>query len=152
VANVLSTTRRAPAAAATCASAVMSAMPSSGLVGVSVQMTLVFGRTAARAAPTSARSTVVYSTPQSAMTLSSSRNVPPYASPPRMTWSPGRVMARSAMSAAAMPDANESACLPPSSEASASSSAVRVGFAVREYSYPPSRRPPTPSWAKVDVA
>ena len=33
-----------------------------------------------------------------------------------------------------MPDANASACRPPSSEASDSSSAVRVGLAVREYS------------------
>ena len=33
-----------------------------------------------------------------------------------------------------MPDAKASACRPPSSEASASSSAMRVGFAVREYS------------------
>jgi hypothetical protein len=51
-----------------------------------------------------------------------------------------------------MPEAKASPCRPPSSAASASSSAVRVGFAVREYSYPPSRTPPTPSCWNVDVA
>ena len=43
----------------------MSAMPSSGLVGVSHQRIVVFGRIAARTASTSAVSTAVYSTPQS---------------------------------------------------------------------------------------
>ena len=50
-ANVLSTTSRAPAASrATSATAAMSAMPSSGLVGVSHQITRVSGRSAARSA------------------------------------------------------------------------------------------------------
>ena len=53
-ANVLSTTSRAPASWATSASTAMSAMPSSGFVGVSTQTTLVSpGRIAARTASAS---------------------------------------------------------------------------------------------------
>ena len=47
---MLSTTSSAPASCATAASAAMSAMPSSGLVGVSTQMIFVLGRIAARTA------------------------------------------------------------------------------------------------------
>ena len=64
-------------ARATSATAAMSAMPSSGFVGVSHQTTRVVGRSAARRASRSARSTGVYSTPHGASTLSTSRNVPP---------------------------------------------------------------------------
>ena len=61
-------------------------------------------------------------------------------------WSPGRRTARSTASVADIPDAKARAYRPPSSSARHCSSAVRVGFPVREYSYP-LRRPPTPSWA-----
>ena len=60
---MLSTTSRACASRATSATAAMSAMPSSGLVGVSHQIARVSGRSAARSAPTSARSTGVYAMP-----------------------------------------------------------------------------------------
>ena len=63
-----------------------------------------------------------------------SRNVPPYASPPRTTWSPGRQTVRSRVSSAASPDAKASAVVPSSSAASASCSAVRVGLPLRLYS------------------
>ena len=51
-AKVLSTTSRAPASWATPASASMSAIPSNGLVGVSIHTILVSGRMAARTAST----------------------------------------------------------------------------------------------------
>ena len=76
-ANVLSTTSSAPAAPAMSANAAMSAMPSSGLVGVSHQITFVVGRTAARTAARSASGTEVYSRPQFVSTRATSRNVPP---------------------------------------------------------------------------
>src|SRR3954465_14819036 len=76
-ANVLSTTSRAPTSFVTDATAAVSAIPSNGLVGVSHQTTRVVGRSAARRASTSPRSTGVYSTPHGASTLSTSRNVPP---------------------------------------------------------------------------
>ena len=74
---MLSTTSRAPASCATPASAAMSAMLSSGLVGVSHQISRVLGRIAARTAAMSARLTVVCSIPQCGNTLSTKRNVPP---------------------------------------------------------------------------
>jgi hypothetical protein len=124
----------------------MSPMLSSGLVGVSTQITLVFGRIAARTASTLDTWAGVYSMPQSESTLSTSRKVPPYASSGITRWSPGRSVARSTASVAAMPEANARPNRPPSSAARHSSSAVRVGLPVREYSYP-ARMPPTPSWA-----
>src|SRR5690348_15713903 len=66
-------------------------------------------------------------------------------------WSPGRSSTRSRTSEAPMPEPNAKPCRPPSSAARHSCRAVRVGFAEREYSYPP-RSPPTPSWAKVELA
>ena len=54
------------------------------------------------------------------------------------------------MSSAASPEANAKARAPPSTAASASSSAVRVGLPEREYSYPP-RSPPTPSCLYVET-
>src|SRR6266702_3546385 len=67
------------------------------------------------------------------------------------TWSPGRHTVRRKTSVAAIPEANARANRPFSSAARHSSSAVRVGLPVREYSKP-ERRPPTPSWAYVEVA
>src|SRR5215469_2628884 len=58
-ANVLSTTSSAPASWAMSASAAMSAMPSSGLVGVSHHTTRVVGRSAARTASRSESATGV---------------------------------------------------------------------------------------------
>ena len=133
-ANVLSTTSRAWASRATSATAAMSAMPSSGLVGVSHQIARVSGRSAARSAATSARSTGVCSMPHGRSTLSTSRNVPPYASCGITMWSPGDSSTRSRTSEAPIPDPNATACRPPSSAARHSWSAVRVGLALREYS------------------
>jgi hypothetical protein len=76
-AKVLSTTSSAPAECAIWDRPAMSAMFSSGFVGVSIQITLVLGRTAARTASTSDSSTGVCSMPQWPSTLSISRNVPP---------------------------------------------------------------------------
>ena len=67
------------------------------------------------------------------------------------TWSPGRSSARSAQSVAAIPELNARPKVASSTAASDASSAARVGFPVRAYSKPP-RRPPTPSWAKVELA
>ncbi len=77
--------------------------------------------------------------------------MPPYASSGTTKWLPGDAMVRSSVSSAASPLAKANPCFPPSSAAMHSSSAVRVGFAEREYSYPP-RGTPTPSWMKVEVA
>ncbi|CPU65277.1 Uncharacterised protein [Mycobacteroides abscessus] len=71
--------------------------------------------------------------------------MPPYASSGTITWSPGRTTARSSVSSAARPDAKANPRAagdpsavgrrpPDSAAASASSRAVRVGFAEREYS------------------
>ncbi len=60
---MLSTTRRAPAAWVTSAMAAMSAMPSSGLVGVSTHTIRVSGRMAARTDSTSATFAIECSTP-----------------------------------------------------------------------------------------
>ena len=147
MANVLSTTTSAPAAWASSAIAAMSAMASSGLVGVSIQTAVVSPGRMARS--TAARSLIgagSATTPQRRCTLSSSRNVPPYASWGSTTWLPGSQIERSRVSSAANPLANAKPCPPPSSAAMHSWSAVRVGFADREYSKPPARVPPTPSW------
>ena len=90
-------------------------------------------------------------TPQRSCTLENSRKVPPYASDGTTKWLPGEAMVRSSVSSAARPLAKAKPCRPPSRAAMHSSSAVRVGLADREYSYPP-RTPPTPSWMKVEVA
>jgi metal-sulfur cluster biosynthetic enzyme len=94
----------------------------------------VAGRTAARTAERSPRSTGVCSRPHREATFDSSRNVPPYASPARTTWSPGAQTVRSRVSSAASPDANVSPVAPSSRAASASCSAVRVGLPLRLYS------------------
>src|SRR5690606_19795653 len=151
VANVLSTTSSAPASRAIAPNAAMSAMFSSGLVGVSTQMTRVSCRTAARTAATSVTGAAVHDTSHRSSTPATRRYVPPYASSGSTRWSPGRSSARSRVSSAAMPLANANARVPSSSAARHSSSALRVGLAVRLYSYP-ARRTPTPSWAYVLVA
>ncbi len=71
---MLSTTSSAPASCATSASAAMSAMPSSGLVGVSTHTILVCpGRIAARTDSGSAIVAMVCSTPHVDRTLLNSR-------------------------------------------------------------------------------
>ncbi len=77
MAKVLSTTSRAPASWAIPASAAMSATASSGLVGVSHQISRVVSRTAARTASRSCCATAVNVTPQRSSTFANSRNVPP---------------------------------------------------------------------------
>ena len=76
-AKVLSTNSLAPAAEDNCAIPAMSAMDSSGLVGVSTQISLVAAVTAARTASRSDSATGVCSIPHFVKTLSMSRNVPP---------------------------------------------------------------------------
>lgn len=77
MAKVLSTTSFAPASRATWATAGMSVIPSSGLEGVSTQMTFVRGVTAARTAVGSLVSATDQSTPQRETTFAKRRNVPP---------------------------------------------------------------------------
>ena len=77
-AKVLSTTSSAPASWATAASASMSPMLSSGLVGVSTHTSFVCpGRIAARTASTSETAAGLCSSPHTFSTLSKSRKVPP---------------------------------------------------------------------------
>jgi len=64
VANVLSTSARAPASRAIRETAARSTIFSSGLDGVSAQTSRVFARTAQRTAPGSAMSTIDDSSPQ----------------------------------------------------------------------------------------
>ncbi len=112
----------------------MSVMPSSGLEGVSTQTTFVRGWIAARTAAGSEESATDHWTPQRSTTLAKRRNVPPYASFGMTTWSPGASRVRSRQSSAASPEAKARPRLPPSSAARFSSSAVRVGLALRLYS------------------
>ena len=113
----------------------MSAMDSSGLVGVSAHSTRA-GRSASasRTARISLSRTGRWLTPQPASTPAISRKVPPYASSGISTWSPGAQAARSRQSSAAIPDAKAKPAAPPSSAVRHSSRARRVGLAVREYS------------------
>lgn len=112
----------------------MSVMPSSGLEGVSTHTALVFGVRAARTAAASLVSATDHSTPHRVATLAKRRKVPPYASFGITTWSPGRSSVRNRQSSAASPDANARPRRPPSRAARFSSSAVRVGLALRLYS------------------
>ena len=113
----------------------MSAMPSSGLVGVSTQTIFVRpGCTAARTASGSETLAGVNSRPQRWATRAKSRYVPPYASSGITTWSPGWHTARSRVSSAARPLAKASPTGPPSSAARHSWSASRVGLPERLYS------------------
>ena len=74
---MLSTNTFTPAADASATMPAMSAIDSSGLVGVSTQINFVRDVTAARTASRSDRATGVCSMPQWANTLSISRKVPP---------------------------------------------------------------------------
>ena len=150
VAKVLSTASSASCSRARPASAAMSAMPSSGLVGVSHQISRVCGRIAARTWSRSPSQAGVKSSPHRSSTRAKSRNVPPYASFGITTWSPGPQTAWISAVSAASPEAKAKPWRPPSNAARHCSSAVRVGFAERLYSYPP-RSPPTPSCLYVDV-
>ena len=76
-AKVLSTNTFAPDAEATATIAAMSAIDSSGFVGVSTQISLVLAVIAARTASRSDSAAGVCSTPHWVNTLSISRNVPP---------------------------------------------------------------------------
>ncbi len=76
-ANVLSTNSFAPAPWASSASPAMSAMASSGFVGVSHQISLVCGRSASRTASRSPSGTVEYVKPHGTPILSTNRKVPP---------------------------------------------------------------------------
>ncbi len=132
---MLSTTSIAPASCAACASPRMSAMFSSGFVGVSAQTHLA-GRAASRFR-TAARSeigTTSYSSPHPASTWANNRYVPPYASSGISTRSPGEHTVLSRQSSAARPEAKAIAAAPSSSAARHSPSAVLVGLADREYS------------------
>ena len=129
----------------------MSAIDSNGLVGVSTQMSRVLCVIALFTSSRLVRAAGVWEMPHWENTLSIRRKVPPYASSGMTTWSPGRSIARSAQSVAAMPELNARPNAPPSTAARDVSSAARVGLPVRAYSKPP-RRPPTPSWANVELA
>ncbi len=122
------------------------------MVGVSTQTATVSpGRIDASTAARSVRSTGSVSSPHGWYARANSRNEPPYASCGSTRCAPGLAIERISVSSAASPLAKANPRLPPSSAARHSSSAVRVGLAEREYSYP-FRSPPTPSWANVDEA
>ena len=131
VAKVLSTASRAPARFANSAMLRMSTTFSIGFVGVSTQKSFVSGRTAASVASGSVMSARVASMPSLENTLSIKRNVPPYTSSQRTTWSPAERRCSTAASAE-QPDAKATPWRPLSSDARFASSAWRVGFAVRE--------------------
>ena len=77
VANVLSTTTRAPASCAAWATAPTSTTRSIGFDGVSSQTTRVSSRRAPRRSSRSVRSTTEYDSPQGSSTVDRSRYVPP---------------------------------------------------------------------------
>src|SRR5215813_1127537 len=106
-----------------------------GLVGLSSQTARVFGVRADAKLSGFERSTKEKESPCRLKTLSNRRKVPPYTSSEHTTWSPefSRCMITSA---AALPDANAAPYFAPSKAARQSSSALRVGFLVRLYSYP----------------
>ena len=106
-----------------------------GLVGLSIQTSFVFGRSARATFSGAVMSTASNETPCRRKTLSKMRKVPPYTSSQARTWSPDESRWRTA-SVAASPEAKASPCRPPSSAARQSCSAWRVGFCVREYSNP----------------
>lgn len=77
MANVLSTTTRAPREWARAETAGMSVMASSGLDGVSTQTILVSGRQAARMVSRLVSEVVEWVSPRGPHTALSRRNVPP---------------------------------------------------------------------------
>src|SRR5438552_9922274 len=146
VANVLSTQTIAPWLCATSLTASMSTKRSSGLVGDSSHTIRVCGVIAFSTASTSEASTGLKVKPKRFNTLSKSRNVPPYTSSMYTTWSPGLSSNVSVLSAP-IPEEKARQCFAPSRAARHSSSALRVGLPVREYSNPWCL--PTPCCANV---
>src|SRR6266704_3192961 len=146
VANVLSTHTIAPWLCATSLTASMSTTRSNGLVGDSSHTSRVDGVIAFSTASRSVASTAVKVIPNRFITLSNSRNVPPYTSSMYTTWSSG-LRSSIIVDSAPSPDANARQCFASSSAARFSSSADRVGLPLREYSKP--RCLPTPCCAKV---
>src|SRR5438552_4061906 len=146
VANVLSTQTNAPWLCATSLTASMSTKRSSGLVGDSSHTIRVCGVIAFSTASTSEASTGLNVKPKRFSTLSKSRNVPPYTSSMYTTWSPG-LSSRVSVLSAPIPEEKARQCFAPSRAARHSSSALRVGLPVREYSKPWCL--PTPCCANV---
>src|SRR5438093_9949658 len=146
VANVLSTQTIAPWLCATSLTASMSTKRSSGLVGDSSHTIRVCGVIAFSTASTSEASTGLHAKPKRFNTLSKSRTVPPYTSSMYTTWSPGLSSSVSVLSAP-IPEEKARQCFAPSRAARHSSSALRVGLPVREYSKPWCL--PTPCCANV---
>src|SRR2546430_9902514 len=124
----------------------MSTKRSSGLVGDSSHTIRVCGVIAFSTASTSEASTGLKVKPKRFSTLSKSRNVPPYTSSMYTTWSPGLSSSVSVLSAP-IPEEKARQYFAPSRAARHSSSALRVGLPVREYSKPWCL--PTPCCAKV---
>ena len=135
-----------PAARACAASAAMSAMPSSGLVGVSTQTTLVrpgLDRGEHRVGVGQVDRRVLDAPrPEHARDQAVRAAVRVVRAPRR--GRPGAGSRAAACPRRRGPTRTRSPPHRPRPRASASSSAVRVGLPEREYSYPP-RRPPTPS-------
>ena len=77
MANVLSTTTRAPRSCASALTRVMSTIVSAGLVGVSTHTNAVPSGQSRSSASTSVRSATVHSMPAGASTFDTSRKVPP---------------------------------------------------------------------------
>ena len=99
-----------------------------GLVGVSRNSTLVFGRTAARHWSRSAPSTSVVSTPKRGSTSSMMYRQEPNSARAATTWSPARTWPIIAAVTAAMPLAVARAASAPSSSAMRSSNIDTVGL------------------------
>ena len=110
----------------------MSATRSRGFVAVSKNSTFVAGVIAASTAARSVMSTGVTPMPRRGKSSSSSTRVMTNSSSPTTTWSPCPRCASSVDDTQAIPDAATTASSAPSSEASFSSRARVVGFAVRE--------------------
>src|SRR2546428_11064223 len=124
----------------------MSTTRSGGWVGDSSHTMRVCDVIAFSTASTSEASTGLKVRPNRFNTLSNSRNVPPYTSSMYTTWSPGLSSSVSVLSAP-IPEEKARQCFAPSRAARHSSSALRVGLLVREYSKPWCL--PTPCWANV---
>src|SRR5256886_10418071 len=111
----------------------MSTKRSSGLVGDSSHTIRVCGVIAFSTGSASGASTGLKVKPKRFNPLSKSRNVPPYTSSMYTTWSPGLSSSVSVLSAP-IPEEKARQCFAPSRAARHSSSALRVGLPVREYS------------------
>uniref|UniRef100_A0A6B0UKS3 Putative secreted protein n=1 Tax=Ixodes ricinus TaxID=34613 RepID=A0A6B0UKS3_IXORI len=106
-----------------------------GLLGVSIQTSLVVGLNTASTFFRSVASTKVTSNPRGAMRPLKSLLVPPYTSSKLTMWSPGFSRCVT-LCVAARPEAYTRAYLACSSEARHSSRQFLVGFPDREYSNP----------------